>query len=78
MARQEDILQALLALANSGQLADRLEDMGHKFIAAAAALRENSESESIKSPQGIQDRVQMAVVGPNGDVKQRTDTAKGA
>lgn len=58
--------------------ADELENMAGKLTALAAKLRESARSRDPEGPPrstgGTDDRVQMNVVGPDGRVKQRSDT----
>lgn len=54
--------------------ADQLEAMAARLVEAAAQLRMRASTNSIRSEQGIGDRVQMIVRGPNGEIKQQTDT----
>lgn len=54
------------------EAANRLEALALRLLELAAALRQTNHS-----PSGMVDRVQMRVVGPNGDLKRQVDTNGG-
>lgn len=57
--------------------ADRLEDMSRRLTELASNLREIAKNrEGMRSTGGVGDRVQIALVGPDGQIKQRTDTGE--
>lgn len=66
-----DILETLAA--DPLAAAAKLEEMAREFLELAQKLRE-SAAPGFRDPGGIVDRVKMAVVGPDGTVKQTTDT----
>jgi hypothetical protein len=55
--------------------AGQLEESADRMLKLAARLRELAAQGPYRSRGGTADRVQMEVVGPDGNVKQSVDTA---
>lgn len=53
------------------EAANRLDIIAQRLMNLAAKLREQNGT---RDRGGTNDRVQLAVVGPNGEIKQKTDT----
>ena len=56
------------------QAADELETMATGLLRVARKLRAATSGGALRSPAGMTDRLQMEVVGPDGQVRQRVDT----
>jgi hypothetical protein len=70
---------ALVWHSDPTQAASLLEQAAGWLLVAAARLRHTPAQESpYQSEGGMSDRVQCAVVGPDGVVKHRTDTGAGS
>lgn len=70
-----DLGQTLTRLAglvetDPARAADELDALAGRLTALATRLR----AQAPRSPAGMSDRVQIAVVGPDGKVKQTVDT----
>ena len=69
---QSQLIKALqLMRDNPIETADRLEAFAHRLLALAERLR---QGQGTRDTGGTSDRVQMAVVGPDGAIKQQTAT----
>ena len=57
--------------------AERLEDIATRLTGLANKLKEIAKDrEGIRSTGGVGDRVQIELVGPDGQIKQRIDTGE--
>lgn len=63
----------LRVAAGDPSAADDLDLLADQLRSLAARLRAGA-SDNPRSTGGVIDRVQMALIGPDGTVKQRTDT----
>ena len=77
MTQSEFILSAI---HDPAAAADYLDTLAERLRAAAVALREvkpitpTPPANDFTAPAGISDRVQVRVVGPDGDTKYYTDS----
>lgn len=69
---EQDIAAALKTIQdNPLAAADIIEKAAYKMLELAAHLRKGNGT---RDNGAANDRVQMRVVGPNGEIKQQTDT----
>ena len=70
----DDIRRILsLIVADDPAAADEVDALADRLRALAATLRSRHESPWI-APSGMSDRVKINVVGPDGSIRQSTDT----
>lgn len=73
---QKYLIETLSMLqSNPTEAANRFEEMGNRFLELAKRIRQYCTN-GIKDGGGANDRVQMRVIGPDGNVKQTIDTGK--
>lgn len=71
---QPELAKMFSLIANRDPAAaGMVRTMAHRLLALADRLEARAEN-PMRSPGGMGDRVQMKVVGPDGELKQQTDT----
>lgn len=63
---------ATLIETNPSRAAEQLESMARHLLHIAGLLK--NQTDRLRSPAGVIDRLQMEVIGPDGKVKQTVDT----